>query len=291
MVEETDIEHLRVGTRGTTLHVAAAGPVDGTPVVLLHGFPEAWFAWRRQIPHLAALGYRVLAPDQRGYNLSGKPRGRRAYTLDKLSGDILDLLDYAGVERGLVVGHDWGAVVTWWLAMHHPDRLARVTVLNAPHPVEMMRAVVKDKHQRKKSAYMLWFQLPRLGERALLKSGGGILRRTSRPGAFSDEDLARYVEAWRQPGAATAMLNWYRAMPFDRPRRAHVTVPTLLLWGARDHVLGPELARASLSRCAAGRLELLDDATHWLHHDEPERVNEALARWLADEPAAASSPA
>jgi pimeloyl-ACP methyl ester carboxylesterase len=276
--------------RGVTLHVARSGPEDGPLVVLLHGFPEFWYGWRHQLGPLAQAGYRVLAPDQRGYNLSEKPRGLSHYTLDALADDVAGLIEAAGRTRAAVVGHDWGGVVAWWLALRHPGLVERLAVLNAPHPGALVEGKWADPRQLVRSWYVLAFQLPRLPEAGLGAFGGkglaDTLRRTSRPGTFTDEDLARYRASWAQPGALTAMLNWYRAALRARPRglpSPRVRVPTLILWGTGDKVLRRELANDALSRCDQGRLELIEGATHWVQHEEPGRVNWLLTEFLRAE--------
>ena len=275
------LEHDRVSTNGVTLHVAMAGPADGPLVVLLHGFPEFWYGWRRQMEPLASAGYRVWVPDQRGYNTSDKPRRVRDYRIGELAADIFGLIRAAGVDRAHVVGHDWGAAVAWWMALAEPAMIDRLAILNVPHPVVFARTLRSSRRQRRKSRYMMLFQLPWLPERLLASRGFArgtrMLRSTSNSGSFSDEDLNRYVEAWRQPGAIRSMLNWYRALRYrDRPAARRVTVPTLMLWGARDVALTREMAPASIELCDDGRLEVLETATHWVQHDEPEWVTERL---------------
>ena len=160
-------EHKLIATNGITLHAVTAGPEDGPLVLLLHGFPEFWYGWRRQIPALAAAGFRVLAPDQRGYNLSDKPRELSAYRLDALAADALGLIDAAGRERAFVVGHDWGAMVAWWLALVAPQRVERLAILNVPHPYVFRRHLMNDAEQQKRSIYAGFFQLPWLPQSAL----------------------------------------------------------------------------------------------------------------------------
>jgi len=270
------------------LHAVEAGPEDGPLAVLLHGFPEFWYGWRRQIAPLAAAGYRVLVPDQRGYHLSEKPRGVAAYGLDRLAGDVLGLLDDAGRERALLVGHDWGGAVAWWTAIRHPERIEKLAVLNMPHPRVMERFVRRDPAQRKRSSYIFLFQLPWLPERRMragnFASPTAALAKTSRPGTFSEDELARYRAAWSQPGAVHAMIQWYRAALRARPERpesTRVRVPTLLVWGTRDRFLGREMAEPSIARCDQGRLVLVDEAGHWVQHEEPERVTRLLLDFFA----------
>ena len=273
--------------RPRRLHLVEAGPADGPPVLLFHGFPEFWWGWRRQLPALAAAGFRAVAPDLPGYNLSDKPRRLGAYRLDRLAGLVPALADDLGVAAVPLVGHDWGGALAWWSALCHPERISRLGILNAPHPSVLRRALRSSPEQRKRNVYMLYFQLPWLPEAGLrLKGWRGLtraLRTTSRPGTFTDEDLDRYREAWAQPGALTSMIQWYRAFGRygpGRPADPRVRASTLILWGQRDCFLVPELADASLDYCLAGRLEPIEDATHWVQHEEPQLVNRELIHFL-----------
>ncbi len=276
-----------VRTNGLRLHVVEAGPEGGPPVVLLHGFPDLWYGWRRQIGPLAAAGFRVIVPDQRGYNTSDKPDGVAAYRVDALAEDVVGLLDAASLERAAIVGHDWGAVVAWWLGLAHPERVSRLGILNVPHPAVMRRHLFTSPRQIRRSWYVFFFQLPGLPERFLARDDFANLARAvrgGRPGTCTAEDLAVYREAWRQPGALTAMVNWYRAAFRSASRRLprlRMGVPTLVLWGTRDRFLGREMAEPSVALCDDGRLELFETATHWLQHDEADAVNDRLVRFLA----------
>jgi pimeloyl-ACP methyl ester carboxylesterase len=281
------LRHGRATVNGVELHYVEAGPPHGEAVLLLHGFPEYWAAWRQQIPALAAAGYRVVAPDQRGYNLSAKPAGVAAYDLDVLAADVLALADHLGLGHLRLVGHDWGASVAWWIATTHPERLERLAVLNAGHPALWRRGMRRDPAQRRKSWYVYVMALPWLPE-AIMRAGdyralAQSLIDSSRPGTFSDEDLARYRGAWSQPGALTATINWYRAllrkrMPASLPP---VAVQTLLIWGLDDRFGEPAIAEASLQLCSRGRADYVAGATHWIQHEEPRRVNDALLAFLA----------
>jgi pimeloyl-ACP methyl ester carboxylesterase len=273
----------RVG--GVTLHMIEAGPEDGPLVILLHGFPEFWWGWRYQIAPLVEAGFRVIVPDQRGYNLSEKPQGRRAYDLDILAQDVIGLADAVGRTSFSLVGHDWGGLVAWWTASRYPERVAKLAILNAPHPAIAGTYIRRHPSQMLKSLYVGFFQVPRLPEAMLSadnhRSLKDALLRTSRPGTFSEQDIARYEQAWSQPGALTAMLNWYRALPFKPDMNdPHVSCPTLVIWGARDRFLEKGLAEASLALCRSGDVAWIDNATHWVQHEEPERVNAALVGFL-----------
>ncbi len=283
-------EHQFVKTNGITLHVVMAGPKDGSPIILLHGFPEFWFGWRNQIPFLAQQGFRVIVPDQRGYNLSDKPKGISAYHIDNLAGDIVGVMDALGYESVYLAGHDWGAAVAWWLAAYHPNRLRKLVIMNVPFPTilgdEFRRS---NSEQLRKSWYIFSFQIPVLAERMFNKmnegNGRNVLLASSKKGTFSPEDLAIYERAWARPGVVTGMLNWYRAafryLFFAKtPKPGSIQVPTLMLWGEKDKALGKEMAQPSIDLCADGELIFFPEATHWLQHDEAEAVNQQLARFF-----------
>lgn len=277
-----------ISTNGITLHVVQAGPENGPLVILLHGFPEFWYGWRSQISALARKGFRVWAPDQRGYNRSSKPEGIASYTIDQLALDIPGLMDAAGREKAFLVGHDWGAAAAWWLAGKHPERIERLVIINVPHPTVMRKHAVRSVRQMLKSWYILFFQIPRLPE-ALSRLGNWrmparALQSTSRPGTFSEQDLRRYRQAWSQPGAYSAMLNWYRAAVQKSTSQpaSRIIVPTLVIWGKQDRFLEPEMARASVEMCEDGRLEMFEKATHWVHHEKADQVNELIDEFLKE---------
>jgi epoxide hydrolase 4 len=270
------------------LHYVEAG--EGPLVVLLHGFPEFWFSWRFQIPALVAAGFRVVAPDMRGYNLSSKPRGVGAYDIDRLAADVRDLIHERGAERAYVAGHDWGAAVAWLAAMNHPEVVERLASLNGPHPRRMLQGL-RTPRQLAKSWYFLFFLLPWLPELSVRARGWWgwrhLFENEARPGSYTPRDIERYVEAWSEPGAPTAMINYYRAALRQTPRRAEgrirqVEAPTLVIWGQRDVHLGAQLAepeRADVPNLA--RVVRLPEASHWVHQDEPERVSELLVDFFS----------
>ena len=289
-----DFEETFIETNGIKLHVVLTGPENGQPVFLLHGFPEFWYGWRAQIPALAGAGYRVIVPDQRGYNLSDKPKGVEAYTVGNSAADILGLADMLGYTKFHLVGHDWGGVVAWSLAMRHPERLHKLAVLNAPHPSVMRNFLRRfDPDQLRRSWYIFAFQIPWLPEYFLRKNNWHnavrVLRGSGKLHTFTNEDIEEYRQAWSQPGAMTAMINWYRAMTRAMIRRrrpmaqgnSRVRVPVLLLWGMGDQALSHRMARLSIDHCDNGQLVLFEDATHWLQHDEAENVNQYLLGFIA----------
>lgn len=282
-----EYEHHTVSVGGDAdtainLHVVQAGPTDGPLLILLHGFPEFWYGWNRQILPLASRGFRVWVPDQRGYNQSDKPAGVAPYAIDRLAADVVDLIDAAGCEKAIVVGHDWGAAVAWWVAAIQPQRVERLVVLNVPHPAVMKRFVARNGAQMLRSWYIGFFQIPALPETLARLGNYAALARTlktsSRPGTFSADELSRYRAAWS--GSLTTMINWYRAAlryPPNRNLNIRIAVPTLLIWGVQDRFLSRSMAQPSIDRCNAGRVVFFENATHWVQHEEAERVTDLIA--------------
>lgn len=288
MPEGAPLEDLWFERDGVRLHAAAAGPSDGALLLLLHGFPEFWYSWRKQIGPLAAAGFRVVAPDQRGYNLSSKPRRIADYAMPELTADVIAIADQLGCDRFHLAGHDWGAEVAWFTALQYPERLRKLVIINVPHPEVMLHTLLTDPRQILRSWYVGFFQLPRLPEAAFSRHNFAVGRtslvRSSRPGTFTREDLGRYRDAWSHPGTVTAMINWYRAFVRYRPAipKAQVHAPTRILWGKRDRFLLPEMAQRSVHYCDRAELTYFPDATHWLHHEEPDAVNAALIEWFQE---------
>ena len=276
---------LAIEAGGLAFHAVAAGPVDGTLLLLLHGFPEFSYAWRHQIVPLAALGYRVVAPDQRGYGESAKPSGTAAYHVDLLAGDVVRIAEALGHRTFSIVGHDWGGIVAWRVASDHPSRVERLAIVNAPNLDVVAGHLLKSPLQLLRSTYVALFQLPWLPEQALSTMNHALLAAalttSSLPGTFSTEELAHYRDAWARPGALTAMLGWYRALPrLARRTPVRIPAPTLILWGDRDSALDASLAEDSLALCDHGAVHHIADATHWVHHERPAEVNERLSAFL-----------
>ena len=276
---------------GLRLHAATAGPQDGPLVILLHGWPEFWHSWRRQMPALAGAGYRVVAPDQRGYNLSDKTPPFDIFTLAQ---DAANLIAACGREQAFVAGHDWGAMVAWSLAVLHPQKVQKLAIFNVPHPALMLGGLRSAwRSPALKSYYVYFFQMPRFPEWLLSRGGHAFLRRllqtTSTPGAFSRNELDVYAEAWAQPGMLSASLGWYRALrplAFSGRGRelAHkVAAPTLIQWGEQDVALDMSLAVKSVEWCQQGQLIRYPNATHWVHQDLPQEVNNRLLLFFGGE--------
>jgi pimeloyl-ACP methyl ester carboxylesterase len=276
-------ESQHIESNGIKLHVVTAGPKDGEPILLLHGFPEFWFGWRKQIPALVQAGFRVIVPDQRGYNLSDVPKDVRAYTLPELGLDMIGLLDHFGIDQVNLVGHDWGAAVAWGLAITFPQRVRRLAILNVPHPMVILRFWAQSPDQLLKSWYIGFFQIPSLADWAMRRnhfaSAVQAFLSSSRPGTFTESDIVEYKKAWTNSGGLTGMINWYRALMQHRPltpQDIRVHMPVLIQWGKRDAYLNYKMAEANLEFCDEGKLILYDDATHWLQHEEAQAVNEAI---------------
>jgi pimeloyl-ACP methyl ester carboxylesterase len=279
--------HRWIDVGGLRLHCVEAG--TGPLVVLLHGFPEFWYAWRHQIPALADAGYRVVAPDLRGYNTSDKPSRVRDYRPRVLVQDVADLIVALGAGSAAVAGHDWGGGLAWLLAMQHPKRVERLVLLNAPHPVRFLKGL-RSPRQLRRSWYILAFQLPWLPERLVAARDFQALRwifrhQPTRPGAFTAQDIDRYVVAAAQPGALRAAINYYRAAFRANPlAQAHglrrVDIPTLIIWGDQDRSLGRELAEPDRAWVPDVRVERIAEASHWVQADDPERVNQLMVDFL-----------
>ncbi len=202
------------------LHYVETG--EGPLVILLHGFPEFWYGWRLQLEPLAAAGFRVVAPDLRGYNLSSKPDGVAAYASDQLVADIRGLIRERGAESAHLVGHDWGGTVAWDLAMNHPEVVDRLAILNAAHPRKLSEGL-HHPGQLRKSWYFFFFDLPDLPESVVHANHWHFFRHflhDAQP-PYTPEEMERYVEAWSQPGAATGMINYYRASVRQSQKKAH----------------------------------------------------------------------
>ena len=288
VIDGVEIEHRDIVTNGIRLHCAIAGPPDGDLVIALHGFPEFWRGMSGVITDLARAGYRVVAPDQRGYNLSEKPEGIDAYSVDEMALDVVGLIDAMGRESAHVVGHDWGAAVAWWLALTRPERVRRLVVINVPHPSVFAREVRGNRKQLRKSWYIFAIQVPALPERLAFgrrtrERFSQAIAGTANPGSFTPDYLVHLREAWAQPGAAQGMLNWYRASVRRRPGRLtdkRVHVPTLIIWGRKDVALSDSMVQPSADLCDDVRVEWFDDATHWVLHDEPERTSALILDFL-----------
>lgn len=263
--------------------------------LLLHGFPEHAISWRYQLPMLARLGYRAWAPNQRGYGRSFRPVRIEDYRLDRLVDDVGALIDASGARRVTLFGHDWGGAVAWAAALTGVRPLERLVVMNLPHPRRFIEALRSSWRQRLRSWYVLMFQIPRLPEWLLGRKRAQLVadafrRGTEHPERFPAEVIEIYRENALQPGALTAMVNWYRAAArMPRPEREKLLgqgvlqTPTLMVWGERDLALGRELTYGTDELVADLTLRYLP-ASHWVNQDLPEETNAIVEAWLTGRP-------
>lgn len=267
-----------LAANGLTFVADTAGQGD-TVALLLHGFPECRASWRPLLPALAALGWRAVAPDMRGYGESSRPDGKQAYAIEHLVGDVAAMFDALGAQQRVLIGHDWGGAVAWQAALHGVP-LDGLVILNAPHPAAFRRAL-RTWDQRRRSWYMAFFLLPWLPTR---DGGEPLVQGLARQSAHFPPDL---LEEMRRnvlvPGAATAMLNYYRAN-IPRMARAHVRfapieAPTLLIWGEDDIYLQPQLASGLEAFVRSITVQRLPGVSHWVQEDAPDTVNRLIADW------------
>jgi pimeloyl-ACP methyl ester carboxylesterase len=282
-----ELAHRYADLGDVRLHYVEAG--EGPLVLLLHGFPQFWYQWRHQIPALVEAGFRVVAPDMRGYNLSDKPLGVRAYRVELLARDVERLILACGEWTAALVGHDWGAIAAWIAAMRHPGRVERLAILNVPHPARSLDGLLSPM-QLLRSSYMFFFQIPRLPEEVIRAGDFALLRSVFRSDpvqseALTAEDIERYIEAIAQPGVLTASLNYYRAL-LRNPREMRallqrVEAPVLVIWGEKDRFLSRRLAEPPhLWVPNLIRVKRLPDASHWVAEDRPLEVNTLLLDFL-----------
>lgn len=283
----TAVSTRRIEANGQTFTVDEAGEGDAV-ALCLHGFPECRFSWRFQLPVLAAAGWRAVAPDLRGYGDSSRPQGRDAYRMRHLVADAAALFDACGARRRLLIGHDWGALIAWSVAMRRTRPLDGLVVMNVPHPAVFRHVLRHSWAQRGRSWYVGFFQLPWLPE-ALLTAGRAraVARAFSgmavNKAAFPPEVLDRYRRNALVPGAMTAMLNYYRANVAslaDDAASPVIEVPTLMIWGEADTALGLELTEGYEPYVADFTLERLPGVSHWVQQEAPEAVNARLLAWL-----------
>ena len=276
-----------VEANGQTFEVATAG--KGRKLALcLHGFPELHYSWRHQIPLLVGLGYRVWAPNLRGYGGSSKPEGIASYRLNTLVQDVAALIDASGAEEVTLIAHDWGAIIAWHFAILKIRPLARLVIMNVPHP-QCARRELKHWHQLKKSWYIFFFQLPRLPEWLLGRNGAERVKRAfSRMAVdksrFPDEDLQVYADAASRPGALRSMINYYRALLRTPDARqigdGRVDIPTLMIWGEEDSAIDIRCTEGTNEWVPDLELHRLPGVSHWVQQEAPEKVNAILREWL-----------
>jgi pimeloyl-ACP methyl ester carboxylesterase len=282
---------------GITLHYATAG--TGPLILFVHGFPEFWYEWKDLLAEFGR-DHRAVAPDQRGYNRSSKPSEVKDYRAKHLVEDMRLLQDHLGAQRCVMVAHDWGGAVAWNFAAAHPERLDRLIIINAPHPVTFARELRDNPAQQQASAYMNLFRSDK-AERVLAQDNYARLQRmtldawAANGAASTSEDRRAYLEAWSQPGALTGGLNYYRASPLHPPEAGQapaaaldlapesfrVRVPTLVIWGERDEALLTGNLDGLEAHVEQLTLVRIPEGSHWVVHEQPSRVATLIREFLA----------
>lgn len=281
---------------GVKLHYVTAGNGKGKPVMFVHGFPEFWYAWRKQLEEFGS-EYQVVAPDMRGYNLSEKPEGVEQYQRKLLVDDLLGLADHLGWDKFILVAHDWGGIIAWWLAIDHSERLEKLVIINAPHLAVYHRELLNNPAQQKASQYTVLFRSPK-AEQVISANNyttffDTVFRQVVKE-HFSEEDRQAYLNAWAQSGGMTGPLNYYRASKIGpatgdptefiaKPLTGDhsVRVPTLVIWGEQDEALltgnldGLEQYVPNLT------VKRIPEGTHWVVHEFPEKVNQYIREFIA----------
>ena len=280
-LEEIGLLHKTALINDLNFHYVEAG--EGPLVILLHGFPEFWISWRHQIPALVEAGYRVIAPDMRGYNLTDSPSRVSQYKIDLLASDIVALIQHAGEQKSHVVGHDWGAAVAWHVAMRYPERVNQLAILNGPHPKVFEKGIWRPS-QLIKSWYMFFFQIPLLPELIISRRYDKFMRKISskhyvNQGVLSTEDIDNYSNVFKNRKSLRGPINYYRAVfrnPFSsRKSIGVINAKTLVIWGRKDRHLGIRLSKPRSEDVPQCRVEYLD-ASHWVQQDAHLEVNKLL---------------
>ncbi len=279
-----NITHNYAHLNGIRLHYVEAG--TGPLVILLHGFPEFWYSWRKQIPALAE-HFRIVAPDLRGYNLSDKPIGVEHYKPSLVTEDIKQFIDHLNEDRATVISHDWGGAIALQLADNHPEVIDKLVIMNTVHPYYLLKAFLQSTTQLKKSWYIFFFQLPKLPEYYIGKDLYAFFSKafkgwSYRKDAFTEDDIAAYVEAFSKPYALTGAINYYRAAFRDAPRQffakpGQIRADTLVIWGEDDRALDQTLLKR-MTNNFANRFEVhtIPDCSHWVQQERPEEVNQSI---------------
>ncbi len=288
MNEKIKFDFAQIG--GVKLHYAKAG-TGARLVILLHGFPEFWYSWRHQLDALSD-EYTVVAPDMRGYNLSDKPSGVKEYAIEKLVDDVIGLIHHFGHEQAAVIGHDWGAGIAWAVAQMHAEAVWKLGALQVP-PMAVWRKN-QTLRQALASWYMLFFQIPRLPEWLMSFNdyrmlADGLRKSTAEPDVFTDAEIAEYKKSWSEPGALTSAINYYRAnfaplfLTESKPQNQKITVPTVFIYGEKDHAVLPETVKGVSEMIDAPYEEFrIPTAAHWSQQEAADAVTQILREFLAE---------
>lgn len=282
-------QHQYAELNGIKYHYVEAG--EGPLIVLMHGFPEFWYSWRKQIPVLAQAGFKVVAPDMRGYNETDKPEGVANYDIELIQQDMIALVKHLGYEKAVIVGHDWGGGVAWQLGQDHPEIIDKLIILNCPPVAVLFGQLLTNPKQMLKSWYIFMFQIPGLPERRMQNNLREVLTRGYRgwshnKDAFIDADIDEYIKAFDRPYGISGPINWYRAAMRNMKKKQYrnmrpVNVDTLVIWGEDDRALGKELTYNFKKYCTKGYdIKYIPNCSHWVQNDAAEQVNEYLLEYL-----------
>jgi epoxide hydrolase 4 len=281
------MESVFLQVNGIQIHCRVSGNPQHPALVFLHGFPEFWYAWQKQIGFFESRDYYLIIPDQRGYHLSDKPSAISAYRLSILAEDIIAVLDALKVDKCLLVGHDWGAAVAYYLGAKFSRRIHKLIILQLPHPQVIMRYIRHEKAQRKRFSYIYFFQIPWMPESALRKNNYRRLRHAllkfSKKGTFLPDDIGLYLSAWQQKNTLRSMLNWYRAAFWyrsDIKAIGTISLPTQIYWGEKDAFMMKEMIRDSMPYFTEAELHYFPEGTHWIHHELPDELNQSMLEFM-----------
>ncbi len=270
------------------IHYKSAGNPSNDTIIFLHGFPEFWYSWRKQLDYFSNQ-FHVVAPDLRGYNKSFKPSQVKDYKIGNIAKDVIELINHLGKEKVIVIGHDWGAAIAWHLMLMNENRFSKGVILNVPHPLVFKKKLQGNFKQLFRSWYIFFFQIPFLPVWILsldnYKRAGKMLEDSSLKNSFTTDDLEKYKLAWSNENAMKHMIMWYKAA-FRNPSQANiyqnkkVNIPLKIIWGKNDLALVPEMAKESLAYCGQGELTYIEEATHWVQQDCPKEVNDLIERFI-----------
>lgn len=269
-----------------TFHIAHSGPANGELILFLHGFPENWLAWKKQLLFFGGKGFKAVAVDQRGYNLSSKPKFVYNYRIDLLAVDIYKIVKFFHRKKVILVGHDWGANVAWWTALRFPQLIQKLVIINVPHPLVMKKMMNTNFRQTKSSWYIYFFQIPIIPEFLLSMRKSFLLSvlmtSSAKKNSLKRSLLSYYRHSWNY-SSIHSMINWYRGMKLGSDKKLSsikVKPDVIILWGLKDSFIRSENIKPTINLCENPRTIIFKYNTHWLIHEAPEKVNTAIFNFL-----------
>lgn len=271
----------KIKLQDVSLSVITAGPADGSPVLILHGFPERAESWKRQIELLSSKGYFVVAPNLRGYGDSDHPDGIKNYSLEKIGNDVIQLMDHFKIKKSYLMGHDWGCMVGWYLLSFFEDRFEKAILMNSPHWKVFRKNLLSNPKQVLKSWYILAIQMPFIPEMLIGLNGykdfAATVAKSSIRAPYPKDELAALVNEWKEKKSMSSMLNWYRAAKYaPRGGKKEIQTPVTLIWGERDPFVSKKMGAESLEFCKNGEFVVFKGAGHWPHHECKDELNSLI---------------